>query len=64
MRSRAGGGRVEDVQIFFRMNKIKNKHRSGAARVRRVGDKVREGRWRWFEHIKKRTREYIGHRML
>ena len=36
----------------------------GTAHVRGFEDKVRETRLRWFGHVQRRDREYIGRRML
>ncbi|KAK3544152.1 hypothetical protein QTP86_003162, partial [Hemibagrus guttatus] len=47
-----------------RLDRIRNKFIRGTAHVGRLGDKVREARLRWFEHVQRRESEYIGRRML
>ena len=47
-----------------RMDKIKNEFIGGTAKVRQIGDKVREARLRWYGHVQRRNTEYIGKRML
>ena len=46
------------------MDKIKNEFIRGTAQVRQIGDKVREARLRWYEHMQRQNAEYIGKRML
>ena len=47
-----------------RMDRIRNVDIRGKAQVGNVGDKVREGRLRWFGHVQRRDSGYIGRRML
>ncbi|KAK3540404.1 hypothetical protein QTP70_030633 [Hemibagrus guttatus] len=47
-----------------RLDRIRNEYIRGTAHVGRLGDKVREARLRWFGHVQRRQREYIGRRML
>ncbi|MCJ8731241.1 hypothetical protein PDJAM_G00197160 [Pangasius djambal] len=47
-----------------RLDRIRNEYIRGTAHVARLGDKVREARLRWFGHVQRREREYIGRRML
>ena len=47
-----------------RMDKIKNEFIRGTAKVRQIGDKVREARLRWYGHVQRRNAEYIGKGML
>ncbi|KAK3518525.1 hypothetical protein QTP70_001508 [Hemibagrus guttatus] len=47
-----------------RLDRIRNKYIRGTAHVGHLGDKFREARLRWFEHIQRRESEYIGKRML
>ncbi len=42
----------------------RNEQIRGTAQVRRLGDKVREARMRWFGHVRRRDRDYIGRRVL
>ncbi|KAI5104341.1 hypothetical protein C0J45_5967, partial [Silurus meridionalis] len=49
----------------MRMNRIRNEFIIGTAHVGHFGDKVREVRLRWFEHVQKRDMGYIhGRKML
>ena len=47
-----------------RMDRIRKEHIRGTTQVRRLGDKVREARLRWFGHVQRRNSEYIGRRMI
>ncbi|MCJ8736398.1 hypothetical protein PDJAM_G00257470 [Pangasius djambal] len=47
-----------------RLDRIRNEYIRGTAHVGRLGDKVSEARLRWFGHVQRREREYIGRRML
>ena len=47
-----------------RTDEIKNEFIRGIAKVRQIGDKVREARLRWYGHVQRRNAEYIGKRML
>ncbi|MCJ8736401.1 hypothetical protein PDJAM_G00257500 [Pangasius djambal] len=47
-----------------RLDRIRNEYIRGTDHVGRLGDKVREARLRWFGHVQRREREYIGRRML
>ena len=47
-----------------RLDKIRNEYIRGTAHVRRLGEKQREARLRWFGHVMRREEEYIGRRML
>ena len=42
-----------------RMGKIKNEYILGNAQVRHSGDKMREARLRWFDHVRRREERYI-----
>ena len=46
------------------MDRIKDKHVRGAARVGRLGDEVRQARLRGFGHVKKTDSENTGRQML
>ena len=46
------------------MNKIKNEFIRGTAKVRQIGDKVREARLMWYGHVQRQNEGYIGKRML
>ena len=47
-----------------RMDKIKNEFIRGTAKVRQIGDKVKEAMLRWCGHLQRRNAEYIDKRML
>ena len=47
-----------------RTDKIKNEFIRGTAKVRQIGDKVREARLMWYGHVQRRNAEYIGKRIL
>ncbi|XP_051788839.1 uncharacterized protein LOC127529415 [Erpetoichthys calabaricus] len=47
-----------------RMDRIRNQYIRRSAQVRRLGDKVRVVRLRWFGHVQRRDAEYIGRRIL
>ena len=48
-----------------KIDKIENRLIRGTAHVRRLGDKLRESRLRWFGHVMRRKEEkYIGRKML
>ncbi|MCJ8731212.1 hypothetical protein PDJAM_G00196770 [Pangasius djambal] len=47
-----------------RLDRIRNEYIRGTAHVGCLGDNVREARLRWFGHVQRREREYIGRRML
>ncbi|KAK3510965.1 hypothetical protein QTP70_027797 [Hemibagrus guttatus] len=47
-----------------RLDGIRNEYIRGTAHVGRLDDKVREARLRWFGHVQRREREYIGRIML
>ena len=47
-----------------KLDKIRSEYIRGTAHVRRLRDKLREGRLRWYGHMMRREEEYIGKRML
>ena len=47
-----------------REDRIRNEYIRGTAHVRRMGDKMREGRLRWYGHVKRREEGYVGKRVL
>ena len=47
-----------------KLNKIRSEYIRGTAHARRLRDKLREERLRWYGHMMRRKEEYIGKRML
>ena len=47
-----------------KLDRIRNGPIRGTAHVRKLEDKVREARLRWYGHVQRREEEYIGRRML
>ena len=47
-----------------RKDKIRNEHIRGTVKVERLGMKMREGRLRWYGHVMRRDREYVGKKMI
>ena len=47
-----------------RMDTIRNEYIRGTAQVGRFGEKTREARLRWYEHVLRKDGGYIGRRML
>ena len=43
-----------------RKDKIRNKYIRGTIKVEWLGMKMREGRLRWYGHVKRRDQEYVG----
>ena len=61
---------VAEIKMFkfamgkTRKNKIRNEYIRGTVKVERLGMKMREGRLRWYVHVRKRDREYVGRRVM
>ncbi|XP_063850963.1 uncharacterized protein LOC135094636 [Scylla paramamosain] len=47
-----------------RMDKIRNYYIRGTTHVRRFGDNAREVRLRWFGHVRRSDKGFVGRRML
>ena len=47
-----------------RKDKIRNEHIRCTVEVERLGMKIREGRLRWYGHIRSRDQEYVGKKMM
>ena len=47
-----------------RMEKIRNEYIRGTAQVGKFGEKTREARLRWYEHLRRKNDGYIVRRML
>ena len=46
-----------------RKDKIRNEYVRGTAKIAKLGDKLRNVRLRWYEHVKRREKDYVGKRM-
>ena len=47
-----------------RKDKIRNEYVRGTAKIAKLGDKLRNARLRWYEHVKRREENYVGKRMM
>ena len=47
-----------------RKYKIRNEYIRGTVKEERLGMKMREGRLRWYGHIMRRNKEYVGRKMI
>ena len=47
-----------------RKDKIRNEHIRSTVKVERLGMKMREGRLKWYRHIMRRDKEYVGRKMM
>ena len=47
-----------------RKDKIRNEYVRGTAKIAKLGDKLRNARQRWYEHVKRREEDYVGKRMM
>ena len=47
-----------------RIDRIRNEVVKETTQTRRLGEKTREARLKWFGHVQRRDRGYIGRRML
>ena len=47
-----------------RKDKIRNEYVRGAAKISKLEDKLRNARLRWYGHIKRREKDYVGKRMM
>ena len=45
-------------------DKVRNEYIWGTAKIRKIGEKLRGERLRWFGHVKRREESYIGRRMM
>ena len=45
-------------------DKVRNEYIWGTVKIRRIGEKLRGERLRWFGHVKRREESYIGRRMM
>ena len=46
-----------------RKDKIRNKYIKGTVKVEWLGMKMRESRLRWYGHVMRRDKEYVGRNM-
>ena len=67
-KSRRDGSRRDEMLRFAmgvtRKDKIRNEYIRITVKVEWLGMKMREGRLRWYGHIKRRYQEYIGRKMM
>ena len=64
---RDGSRRDENVEVFYgvtRIDKIRNEYIRSTIKVEWLGMKMREGRLRWYGHVMRRDKEYVGRRMM
>ena len=47
-----------------RKDKIRNEHIRSTVKVEQLGMKMREGRLRWYGHVMRRDKEYVGRKMM
>ena len=47
-----------------RKDKIRNEHIRSTVKVERLGMKMKEGRLKWYRHIMRRDKEYVGRKMM
>ena len=47
-----------------RKDKIRNEYISGTVKVERLRMKMKEGRLRWYGHVMRRDKEYVGRKMM
>ena len=47
-----------------RKDKIRNEYIKGTVKVERLGMKMTEGRLRWYGHVMRRDKEYVGRKMI
>ena len=47
-----------------RKDKIRNEYLRGTAKIARLGDKLRNAKLRWYGHVKRREKGYVGKRMM
>ena len=47
-----------------RKDKIRNEHIRSTIKVERLRMKMREGRLRWYGHVMRRDKEYVGRKMM
>ena len=45
-------------------DRVRNKYIWGTAKIRRIGEKMRGERLRWFGHIKRREESYLSRRVM
>ena len=47
-----------------RKDKTRNEYVRGTAKIAKLGDKLRNARLRWYRHVKRREKNYVGKRMM
>ena len=52
------------VMGVTRKDKIINEHIRSTVKVERLGMEIKEGRLRWYGHVMRRDKEYVGRKMI
>ena len=52
------------AMVVTRKDKIRNEYIMGTVKVERLGMKMREGRLRWYGHVVRRDKEYVGRKII
>ena len=47
-----------------RNDRIENRYIRGTAHVRRLGEKLREGRLRWYGHVQRKDAGHVGKKVM
>ena len=47
-----------------RRDKISNEKIRGTLKVRKISEKVQESRLKWYGHVMRRDKQYVGKRVL
>ena len=47
-----------------RKDKIRNEYIRGTVKIERLGMKMREGRLRWYGHVMRTDKEFVGRKMM
>ena len=55
---------VKWAMAVTRKDKIRNEYVKGAAKTAKLGDKLGNARLRWYGHVKRRDKGYVGKAMM
>ena len=50
--------------VVTRKDKTRNEYVRGIAKIAKLGEKLRNARLRWYEHVKRREEDYVGKRTI